>query len=129
MARRKRYSVRRASRPRAFFSRRAKSRRGGRRGESIKLIQFDSMIYGAARQYVSNLVAPLTAKIPLGNIADEVVMGGINYMVAKHTGGILRDVAKKGLIIENARLGEAAISGFGLIGGSAANTGSDFTYG
>jgi len=115
----------------SYFGRKAKSRRSSKGGSSVKLVQFDAMIYGAVREKVSNLVAPLTAKIPLGGIADEIAMGGINYLVAKNTSGMLKDVAMKGLIIENARLGEALVSGGlgGLLGGATQSTQSGFVYG
>jgi len=91
-----------------FFKRKTRSRSTG---ASVKLIQFDAMIYGGARGYISNMLQPLTSKIPLGSIADEVIMGGACYLVAKNTSGLIKDVALKGLIIENARLGEAVATG------------------
>ena len=89
-------------------------------GKSTNLIQVDAMLYGAARQYVSNLIAPLTSKIPIaGNLSDEIGMGFIDWMLAKNTKGFISEVAKKGLVIENARVGEGLIGGFGL--GSSSN--------
>jgi hypothetical protein len=101
-----------------FFKKRSKSRSAS--GGSVKLIQFDAMIYGAVRGYTSRLLQPLTSKIPLGSIADEVVMGGVNYLIAKNTSGMLKDIALKGLVIENARLGEAISTG--QIGNLIANS-------
>lgn len=117
MARRKKRTVR--SRARTYFK---KARRKARRGTRMdKLIQFDSMIYGASRAKVSNAIAPLTSKIPiLGNLSDEAGMVFLNYMVAKNTGGMLRNIALKGLVIENARAGEAIGGGFTMQGGPAA---------
>jgi hypothetical protein len=86
------------------------------------------MAYGAARQYLSNWLAPVTAKVPLGSIADEVVMGGVCYLAAKNTSGMIRDMAVKGLVIENARLGEAIISGQ-VLGGMTTSSASGYTYG
>lgn len=97
--------TRRASPRRGFFKARSKS------GSSVKLIQFDAMIYGGVRGYISNLLQPLMKNIPLGSVADEVVMGAANYFIAKNTSGMIRDVALKGLVIENARLGEAVVTG------------------
>jgi len=77
----------------------------------VDLIQFDSMIYGGARGYISTALQPITSKIPLGNISDEIVMGALCYLAAKNTSGLIRSIAYKGLIIENARLGEAVILG------------------
>jgi len=74
----------------------------------------DAMAYGAIRAKASNMLLPLTSKIPLGSVADEVGMGFANWMVAKNTSGFFKDMALKGLVIENARLGEAvAIGGIG----------------
>jgi hypothetical protein len=105
---RARARTRRASPRRGFFKARTRSRS---KGAGVKLIQFDAMIYGGVRGYISNMLAPIMSKIPLGNIADEVVMGGVNYLVAKNTSGMIKDIALKGLVIENARLGEAVVTG------------------
>lgn len=115
----------------SYFGKKSKSRRSNSGGSSVKLIQLDAMIYGAVREKTSNLIAPLVAKIPLGNIADEVAMGGINYLVAKNTSGMIKDVALKGLVIENARLGEALVSGGlgGLLGNSTKTTSDGYVYG
>ena len=39
---------------------------------SGSLIQIDAMAYGAARQYLANLISPVTSMIPLGTFADEI---------------------------------------------------------
>jgi len=98
----------RTRRSRSFFKPKRRSSKGL---SSVKLIQFDSMIYGALRGYTSDLLQPITNNIPLGNISDEIVMGGVNYLLAKNTSGMIKNIALKGLVIENARLGEAIISG------------------
>ena len=80
-------------------------------------------VYGAFREKLSNMLTPITSKIPLGNIADEAVLFGAGYLVAKKTSGVLKEVGKAAMFIEAARLGEAVISGqIGL--GSAQNVGS-----
>ena len=71
----------------------------------------DALLYGAVRGYASNALAPLTSKIPLGGISDEVGMGILNYFLAKNTSGMIKKIATKGLIIENAMLGAGLISG------------------
>jgi len=104
--------LRRRAAPRRASAAVRKTRRSGKRsGAGVKLFQLDAVIYGAARGYTSNLLAPITAKIPLGSIADEVVMLGANYLIAKNMSGMIKDIAMKGLIIENARLGEAVVTG------------------
>lgn len=113
---RRKAAVRHSRRAVSYF--RAPKRRSSRKGSSIKMLQIDSMLYGAVRGYLSNLLAPLTSKIPLGGIADEVGAGVLDYFVAKNTSGMIRDVALKGLTIENAMLGAGIVSG-GLNTGAA----------
>jgi hypothetical protein len=94
-------------------------RRGGIRSVGkVALIQPDAMVYGAGRQYVANLISPLTSQIPLGGIADEVGMGLVDWMVAKNfKSGFIHSVALKGLVIENAAIGAAIMGGgFGAMG-------------
>lgn len=97
-------------------SRAARYVRRGTKTSRTQLIQVDAMAYGAVREYVSGVVQNVVPVGVLGNIGDEVAMGVLNYFVAKNTSGMLRDVAAKGLVIENARLGQALTQGF--IGGS-----------
>lgn len=91
---------------------RKKFKRSRNKGSNkISIVQADAIIYGALRAKVSNALSPIIGKIPLGNLADEVGMGAIDYLIAKNTKGMLRNIAMKGLIIENARVGEAIIDG------------------
>lgn len=96
------------------FSRRARSfgrsfKRGASKyggvGKSANLIQLDAMLYGAVRGPVSAKVAEILPIPVIGTVGDEVVMGLIDYLVAKNTSGMVRDVALKGLVVENAMLG------------------------
>jgi len=116
------------------FRRKAHHRRGGFRsyksatrrskgmfGGSIfgtsdtSMIQPDAMVYGAVRQYGANLIAPLMANVPLlGQYSDEVGMGLIDWLVAKNTSGFIQGIAKKGLVVENARIGESLVGSFGM---------------
>lgn len=121
----------RKKKSRARFFRKAK--RFGKRagiGSSNKLVQIDAMIYGGLRQTASNMVAPLTAKIPAGQYADNIVMGLLCWFAAKKTGGMISQVARKGLVIENALVGEEVVKGglFGM-GGTTSASGSTFLYG
>lgn len=109
----------------SFRGFRRAARRSSKGGGKVQLLQPDAMIYGAARGYMSNLLLPLTSKIPLGGIADEVGIGLVDWLVAKNMGGMVKSVAMKGLVIENARLGEAIITGqIGLGGGGTATQGT-----
>lgn len=125
MARRRRGSFRSRA---AGFARRS-ARRGGV-GNSAALLQVDAMAYGAVRQYASDAIAPFTSKIPLGTLSDEIGMGLLCWGVSKYAGkGMLGSVARKGLVIENARVGEALVTGgLGTLTGTSA-VGSNATNG
>lgn len=68
-------------------------------------------VYGAGREFVSNKLAPITSKVPAGDLADEVTMGVLSYFVAKGSIPIVnkipysREIGKAGLTIEAARVG------------------------
>lgn len=79
-------------------------------GFSPMKLLIGSMIYGAAREKVSNLLTPVTSKIPLGEITDEATLGLISYYAAKKGKGIIKQIGTAGLTIEAARLGEYALS-------------------
>jgi len=118
---------RRKSRSRSGFKSFAK--RGGV-GNSAALLQVDAMAYGALRSYASDLLKPVTSMIPLGTLSDEVGMAALNYFVAKNTSGMARNIAMKGLVIENARVGEALVQGgLGVITGSTSGSQSGYLYG
>ena len=87
------------------FKRRSKS------SSQIKMFQPDALVYGAVRGYMSNALSGITNKIPLGGISDEVGIGILNYFIAKNTSGMIKNIATKGLIIENAMLGAGIVSG------------------
>ncbi len=67
------------------------------------------MVYGAGRQRISAMLAPLTARIPLGGIADEAAIIATGWAINKwgKPRGFFKDVIRDALTIENARLGEA----------------------
>ena len=109
-----RYKKMRHARRAGGFMKKA-SRRGGV-GKSANLIQLDAMLYGAVRAPVSNWLASIVPMPVIGQVGDEVIMGLANYLIAKNTGGMIRDVAIKGLVVENARLGEAVVGMTGLAG-------------
>jgi len=83
--------------------------------------------YGAGRQYLVNLAKPLTNMVPLGNYADEVVLGTAAYFVAKKNMFGLRKVAMAALTIEAASAGSQLIGGMGAPSGSS--VGQSFVYG
>lgn len=130
MARFRRKRMNKRGSMRGFFRSKAKRRSGRSSGSGIKLFQLDAMIYGAARAPISNLIAKYVPIPVLGGIGDEVAMGAINYLVAKNMSGIFRDVAMKGLVIENARVGEAIVGMTGITTAITGQTGSNsYVYG
>jgi hypothetical protein len=73
--------------------------------------------YGVARAYLSQLIQPLTSKIPLGQYADEVVLGAAGYYLAKKQTGLLKSVGYAMLTIESAAIANQATAG--MIGTSS----------
>jgi len=102
------------------------SKRGSSSSVSPMKLLIGAMIYGAAREKVSNLLTPLTSKIPLGDVTDEAVLGLISYYTAKKGKGVLKQIGQAGLSIEAARLGEYAVSKF--MNNSTSGTSSEYTF-
>jgi len=96
-------------------SRKRRSFRGvSRSDEKLGVILPAGFGYGLVREYASDKLAPLTNKIPLGNVSDEVGMLGILYAARKwlfKKKSIFRDVAKGGMYVEAARIGQATKDG------------------
>lgn len=92
------------------------ARRGHKVGSSVKMLHLDAMIYGAVRGPVSDKLQQVLPIPVIGTIGDEVAMGLVDYLIAKNTSGMIRDVAIKGLVVENARLGEALVGMSGILG-------------
>jgi hypothetical protein len=108
---------------RAFFR---SQRRRTAGGEATMSLVAGSAIYGAIRQKASDMLAPVTAKLPLGNISDEVVLGTAGYLLAKKTSGLPRQIGKAALVIEAARVGEAIMTGQVGLGGNASTTTANY---
>lgn len=115
-----------AKKKRGFFRRAARGvKRYARRGTNAnkaQLIQIDAMAYGAIRAPVSQWIANTVPLPVIGTVGDEVAMGLLNWLVAKNTSGMLRNIAVKGLVIENARLGESLTQG--MLGGTGSSSGA-----
>ena len=123
-----------AKRKRFGFGRRAK-RVAGRVGRYVKrsskagtgqLIQLDAMAYGAVRQPLANMVLPYVPAVA-GEASDEIVMGAVCWLANKYVPvAFVKNMAKKGLVIENARLGEFGASA--LLGGKKPDTSNSQTW-
>jgi hypothetical protein len=113
------------------FMRKARRTNRSKGSGSMLLMLGGAMAYGALREKASNALAPITAKIPLGNIADEAVLLGASYMLYKKTSGLPKEIGKAGMIIESARIGEALISGGlgSITGNTSTSTGNAYVYG
>jgi len=75
---------------------------------------FAPMLYGGVRSKISQQLAPITAKIPAGNVSDEVakyaaLWAGKKFLFKQKS--ILRDACTAGQNIELARIGEAVFNG------------------
>ena len=102
----------------------ARARRYGRSrgGKGVMAIILGGGIYGALRSYISSAIAPLTSKIPLGNVADNIGMGIVSYFAYKKGSGIIKDAGMIGLGIESAMAANDLVtSGLGTNGGTGGN--------
>jgi len=87
-------------------------------------------IYGAVRQKASDALAPITSKIPLGNLSDEALLFGLGYLVHKKVSNkIVKDIALSAMAVESARMGEAIITGQVGLGSSSSNSSSSTLLG
>lgn len=92
-----------------------------------------AMIYGAGREWTSNKLAPITAKIPFGDLSDEALMGVLSYFIAKGKIPLInriplsKDIGLAGLTIESARVG--AYLGAKFIPGQTSSTSSSMGSG
>lgn len=75
------------------------------------------MTYGALREKLNEIVTPITSKIPLGYTADNIVLGGISYLLMKGKIPLInkipltRQIGRAGLTIESALLGQDLMKG------------------
>ena len=64
-------------------------------------------MYGLARGKVAQLISPVTSKIPMGNYADELGMGVLNWYIAKGKVPMIpKNVGLAGLAIESFVVGQ-----------------------
>lgn len=92
------------------------------------LVQPDAMIYGAIREDISLKTLEFANKSgsgligKAGVVADELIMGGLSYLAAIKGKGIVKNIGLKGLVVENARVGEIAKNAI-FKGGMSNNSG------
>jgi len=120
------------SKKRKMVRRKRKSTRR-RSAKSMKFVA--PMLYGAARQYLSSYLVPLTSKIPLGAISDEVGIYAASWAAKKYLfkgKSVLRDALSVGQKIELARIGESVVNGQvnlgGIFSGISSSAGSSNGY-
>lgn len=92
-----------------YFGKKSKSGLGG----DMALI-FGAGIYGGLRQKISEVMMPVTANIPFGNIADEIAIGGTAYVLKKTLAKkfpMIKPVLNAAITVESARIGEAIATG------------------
>jgi len=119
MARRRRSSSRRMA-FKKHYSRKSGGSMGGLMGTVL-----GAMAYGAVREKASLALMPLTNNIPLGNISDEIALGGLAVILKKTVARkmpIITPVLNGAIAIESARIGEAIIKGQVGIGGSSTSS-------
>lgn len=104
---------------------RRRSKSGGMKATAILL---SAGIYGALRSKVSNALIPITAKIPLGSVADEAALFGVSYLLNKKTSGLLKSVGLMGMAVEGARIGEAVIDGSAFSNSAGVGSANGVTY-
>lgn len=103
----KRRSFRRKAKTAVKYARRRKSKTGG----NITPLIVGGFVYGGVREYMSNLLMPLTEKIPLGDLSDEIVLLGVDWALAKRKIPVIKgfkmasQIGKAGLMLESARIG------------------------
>jgi len=120
------------------MAKRKTKRRSYKKSTSIMGINtakaLSAALYGALRMRTSNMIAPYTSKIPLGNVADEAGMLLVTTLGKKFLfkrAGTMRDAMTAGQTIELARIGEAVASGslgINLFGGINNSGGNGYVF-
>jgi len=108
-------------------TRRKKSYGGGVSNKELMGMTAAAVGYGFLRGKLSSAITPLTSKIPLGNITDEVVLGMAGYFLAKKSKNkMLKNVGKAALLIEGASIGVAIAEGSVNMGGGSSSSAPSF---
>lgn len=106
--------TRKSRRTRTFFSRfrkRSRSSSNGSRGVSGTEL-LGAALYGATRNDIANMVTPLSSKVPVGTIGDELVIGGGAWFAKKYVRmPLLKSFLNSAMVVEAARVGAAVRDG------------------
>jgi len=105
MARKRRMT---AKQRRYFGGGRISSRHSSAAGVSPQKLAIAAGIYGLVRNKISGLIAPLVAKLPLGQYSDEAILGIAGWFAAKKGRGLVKEGGMAVLTIEAYRAGELA---------------------
>lgn len=81
-------------------------------GLSPMSVILPAVAYGGLRGTISNLITPLTSKVPvLGAYTDEAVFGVVGYLLAKKSKGMLKGLGYGMLAVESASIGNQLLGG------------------
>lgn len=108
------------------FGKKAYRRASSGRISPVKML-LPAFLYGGVRAKVSELAAPLTSKIPLGNFADEAAFGLVGYLAATKGRGMIKDAGMAILTVEAASVGNQVMGG--MVSGSGNSSGGVQFYG
>jgi len=122
MARRKKTAVRRV------YSKAKKSYRRSSKSSNPTTLIIPAAVYGAIRAPMAKALDPVLAKIPFGNVADELGLGILSYYAAKKGKGMIKKIGQVGLVVESARVGEVVISGQLMNMGTKAQATAIYNY-
>ena len=86
--------------------------------------------YGALRATLKDKLSAVTSFVPLGENADEVVMGSGGYLLMKNTTGFWRDFGRSALTVEAASLGHNIVNPMiqSALGGSPVAASNSIIY-
>lgn len=116
---------------RTLFKKKATRRKSKSMGGDLLKVG-GGLAYGAGRQWVSDKLAPVSERVAgvAGQYADELVMGGLGYLMMKgkipflNKFGITRKIGEAAVYIESARVGAGLASGMMPISNSTTGTSS-----
>ena len=131
MAKRKRASIKRATKRRSYFTtpKRKKSSSSGSGNMNPQETAMYGFGYGAIRSPIAVVIDKWTSQLPVPvQLADEVALGiGAWIGMKKFKKPMLKKLARTALTVESYRAGDTIASPFitGMIGGSSSTTGTN----